>query len=223
MTKHEGDTTTPNPLATGAKDEMPRVLLMRHAQTHANSQGFFLGRRDEGVTALGEEQSRRAVEGLVAWRPDRIICSPLKRCRMMIAEPAARELGVELRVDERLIEFDFGPIEGMTFDDVIERDLPFPWGPRAAMWPPAQGGASFDDFLARIREASEELERLEGRTAVVVHGGVIRGFLANWLAMGPDEVNHLIVRNVDSFVFRTRPGFAELESYGIHLGDLGGY
>lgn len=63
MTKHEGDTTTPNPLATGAKDEMPRVLLMRHAQTHANSQGFFLGRRDEGVTALGEEQSRRAVEG----------------------------------------------------------------------------------------------------------------------------------------------------------------
>ena len=33
MTKHEGDTTTPNPLATGAKDEMPRVLLMRHAQT----------------------------------------------------------------------------------------------------------------------------------------------------------------------------------------------
>lgn len=51
---------------------------------------------------------------------------------MMIAEPAARELGVELRVDERLIEFDFGPIEGMTFDDVIERDLPFPWGPRAA-------------------------------------------------------------------------------------------
>ena len=114
-------------------------------------------------------------------------------------------------------------IEGMTFDDVIERDLPFPWGPRAAMWPPAQGGESFDDFLARIREASEELERLEGRTAVVVHGGVIRGFLANWLAMGPDEVNHLIVRNVDSFVFRTRPGFAELESYGIHPGDLGGY
>lgn len=68
MTKHEDD-TTPNPLATGVKDEMPRVLLMRHAQTHANSQGFFLGRRDEGVTALGEEQSRRAVEGLVAWCP----------------------------------------------------------------------------------------------------------------------------------------------------------
>ena len=141
----------------------------------------------------------------------------------MIAEPAARELGIEAQVDERLVEFDFGPIEGMSFDDVIERDLPFPWGPRAAGWPPDGGGESFDGFLARIRSASDDLERLEGRTAVVVHGGVIRGFMGNWLNMGTDEVNHLIVRNVDGFVFRVRPGFAELESYGIHPEDLGNY
>ena len=220
---HEDESTTPNPLATGANDGMPRVLLMRHAQTHANAQGFFLGRRDEGVTELGKEQSRRAVAGLVSWRPDRIICSPLKRCRAMIAEPTAAELGIEVQVDERLIEFDFGPIEGMSFDDVIERDLPFPWGPRAATWPPDEGGESFDDFLARIRSASDDIERLEGRTGVVVHGGVIRGFMSNWLDMGTDEVNHLIVRNVDSFVYRTRPGFAELESYGIHPEDLDKY
>lgn len=202
---------------------MSRVLLMRHAQTHANARGFFLGRRDEGVTELGEEQSRRAIAGLIAWRPDRIICSPLKRCRAMIAEPAAVELGLEAQVDERLIEFDFGPIEGMSFDDVIERNLPFPWGPRAATWPPAQGGESFDDFLVRIRSVSDDIERLEGRTAVIVHGGVIRGFMGNWLNMGTDEVNHLIVRNVDGFVFRVRAGFAELESYGIHPEDLGNY
>ena len=57
----EKETATPNPLATTRDDGVPRVLLMRHAQTHANAQGFFLGRRDEGVTGLGEEQSRRAV------------------------------------------------------------------------------------------------------------------------------------------------------------------
>lgn len=217
------ETATPNPLSTACDDGMSRVLLMRHAQTHANARGFFLGRRDEGVTELGEEQSRRAIAGLIAWRPDRIICSPLKRCRAMIAEPAAVELGLEAQVDERLIEFDFGPIEGMSFDDVIERNLPFPWGPRAATWPPAQGGESFDDFLVRIRSVSDDIERLEGRTAVIVHGGVIRGFMGNWLNMGTDEVNHLIVRNVDGFVFRVRPGFAELESYGIHPEDLGNY
>ena len=154
----EKEAATPNPLATTRDDGVPRVLLMRHAQTHANARGFFLGRRDEGVTKLGEEQSRRAVAGLVAWRPDRIICSPLKRCKTLIAEQAAAKLGIEAQVDERLVEFDFGPIEGMSFDDVIERDLPFPWGPRAAAWPPDGGGESFDGFLARIRSASDDIE-----------------------------------------------------------------
>lgn len=121
----EKETATPNPLATTRDDGVPRVLLMRHAQTHANAQGFFLGRRDEGVTGLGEEQSRRAVAGLVAWRPDRIICSPLKRCKTMIAEPAAASSASRPQVDERLVEFDFGPIEGMSFDDVIERTFRF--------------------------------------------------------------------------------------------------
>lgn len=214
---------TPNPLSDSRSDGIARVLLMRHAQTEANSKGFFLGRRDEGVTELGAEQSARAVAGLVDWKPDRIVCSPLQRCRELIAEPAARELDVDLIVDERLIEFDFGPIEGMTFDDVIERDLPFPWGPRAVNWPSAEGGESFDDFLERIGEACRDIEHFDGRTAVVAHGGIIRGIFGYWLDMGTDDINHLIVRNVDSFVFRTRPGFAELESYGIHPDDLAKY
>lgn len=213
-------TGTANPLACGAEDDAPRVLLMRHGQTQANAQGFFLGRRDEGVTAAGERQSRRAVEGLVSWRPDRIVCSPLLRCKAMIAQPAAEALGVELIVDERLTEFDFGIIEGLTFEEVMKRDLPFPWGPRSKDWPGEAHGEDFGAFVDRICDASAWLERLEGRTAAIVHGGVIRGFFSAWLSMGTDDINHLIVRNVDSFIFRTRPGFAELESYGIHPEDL---
>lgn len=216
-------TDTANPLASSAGDGAPRTLLMRHAQTQANAQGFFLGRRDEGVTTLGEEQSRRAVEGLVSWRPDRIVCSPLIRCKTMIAQPAAEALGAELIVDDRLIEFDFGVIEGLTFEEVMEQGLPFPWGPRSKEWPSDAGGEDFADFNERIRDAAAWLERLEGRTAVVAHGGVIRGFFSAWLAMGPDDINHLIVRNVDSFIFRTRSGFVELESYGIHPEDLLNY
>lgn len=214
--------TTPNPLTVGP-DDKPRVLLMRHAQTPANASGFFLGRQDLGVTELGAEQSRRAVAGLVAWKPERIFTSPLRRCREFIADPAARELGIEAQVDDRLVEFDFGPIEGMSFQDVLDRDMPFPWGPRARDWPPASGGESFDALEARLRSFAEFAEGIEGRTAVVCHGGVIRGFFGVWLNMGTDEINHLIVRNVDSFVFRVKPGFAELESYGIHPEDLGRY
>lgn len=215
--------STANPLASSLDDGAPRVLLMRHAQTFANEKGLFLGRKDDGVTPLGEAQSERAVAGLVSWKPARIMCSPLQRCRKMIAEPAAEELGVELIVDERLIEFDFGPIEGMTFDDVMAKDLPFPWGPRAAHWPCDGGGEPFDEFLQRLSEACKDIEAWEGRTAVVVHGGVIRGMMAHWLSLGPLDINHLIVRNVDSFIFRMQRNFAELESYGIHPEDLANY
>lgn len=214
---------TSNPLACSKDDGMARVLLMRHGQTDANARGVFLGRRDEGVTALGEAQSARAVDGVVSWKPDRIVCSPLMRCKTMIAEPAAEELGIELIVDDRLIEFDFGVIEDLSFDDVIEKDLPFPWGPRSKDWPGDGGGEAFEDFIARIGESCKEIEQLDGRTAVIAHGGVIRGIFGHWLSMGTDDINHLIVRNVDSFVFRTRSGFAELESYGIHPEDLANY
>ena len=68
-----------NPISTDRKPEIPRVLLMRHAQTFANANDYFLGQLDEGITEVGEQQSRRAVAGLVAWKPDRIVTSPLLR------------------------------------------------------------------------------------------------------------------------------------------------
>lgn len=215
--------TTANPLSVQNDDDVPRILLMRHAQTKANSQGLFLGRRDEGVTELGAQQSQRAVDGLVSWHPDRIVCSPLIRCKDMIARPAAERMGIDVIVDERLTEFDFGPIEGMTFHEVMDKGLPFPWGPRADQWASLDSGETFEDFGRRIGEACVELEHYEGRTAVVVHGGVIRGFFSHWLSMDTDDINHLIVRNVDSFVFKVRDGFAALESYGIHPEDLANY
>lgn len=219
----EAPSNLSNPLASGIDDGKQRILLMRHAQTFANANGYFLGCRDEGITELGQRQSQRAVEGLVAWKPELIVSSPLSRCRTHIAEPTAGRLGIELRVDARLTEFDFGPIEGMTFEDVTARDMPFPWGPKSAQWPAAEGGEPFDGFLERIRQAASEIERAGKRTAVIVHGGVIRGFLAVWLNMGTDDINHLIVRNVDSFVFRSAPGFVELEAFGIHPEDLAAY
>lgn len=211
-----------NPISTDCKTEIPRVLLMRHAQTFANANDYFLGQLDEGITEVGEQQSRRAVAGLVAWKPDRIVTSPLLRCRMKIAEPAAEALGVPLVVDERIKEFDFGPLEGKTFSEVIERGYPFPWGPGSEEWPPDGGGETMGHFVARLSAAADDLEQFKGRTAVIAHGGVIRGFFSVWLGMRQDALNQLVVPNVHSYVFRSTPGNVCLERFGLkpeHLGD----
>lgn len=212
-----------DPISVDSCAGIPRLLLMRHAQTHANAAGYFLGSRDEGVTEVGEEQSRRAVEGLVSWKPDRIVTSPLIRCRELIAEPASHELGIECTVDERIREFDFGPLEGRTYADIVHEGLPFPWGPGAGAWPPAGGGERMEDFVARIADAARDYEQLEGRTAIICHGGVIRGFFCVWFSMGADEINRLVVQNVNSFIFRGAPGNVSLERFGLLPESLGKY
>ena len=202
--------------AFAAEDERSsKILVMRHGQTEFNLDHRFLGCVDAPLTKLGEEQSRAAVAGLVAWKPDRIITSPLLRARVAIAVPAARELGVECIVDDRIKEFDFGPLEGMAVDEAIAAGLPFPWGETASSWPPAGGGETMPHFLARAAEAAHEYERLKGRTAVIAHGGMMRALFSAWLGLDVEKFNHFIVDNVRSYIFRAQPGFVALEHASV--------
>lgn len=212
-----------NPIETASDPGIPRVLLVRHAQTFANANDYFLGQRDEGITEEGERQSARAVAGIVDWAPNRIVTSPLMRCREKIAAPAAEVLGVPLEIDERLKEFDFGPLEGKTFSEAMEKGYPFPWGPGSDEWPPEEGGETMPEFLERLARAARDLEGREGRTAVVCHGGVIRGLFAVWLGVEVGTLNQLVVGNVSGCVFRTNPGDVLLERFGLRPEDFGKY
>ena len=212
-----------SPIATTRDEGASRVLIVRHGETFANAGGYFLGKRDEGVDERGKEQSREAVRGIAAWGPDRIVTSPLSRCRAEIAEPAAALLGIEPVVDERLREFDFGPLEGRTYAQVVAEGLPFPWGPGSEAWPPEGGGEEMPAFLARVGAVARQVAGLQGRTCIVAHGGVIRGIFAEWLSLAPDTLNQLAVPNVHGFVFNTAHGLPELELFGLRPGDFGAY
>ena len=86
-----------------------RILVMRHPETPANTEHFFSGRRDVPLTARGEQQREHGVDALVAFAPERIWCSPLSRCRNL-AEEAGERLGIPVRVDDDLVELDFGEL-----------------------------------------------------------------------------------------------------------------
>ena len=213
-----------NPLSPGNDPVLPRLLLMRHAQTVTNLGGYFSGTGDVEVSELGREQSAAAVEGLVAWGPERIVTSPLSRARKMIAEPAGRALGVPVTVDERISEFDFGPLEGVRFADAARRGLSLPWGPGSERWPQlveeAGTGETMEAFIARLADAAADLERMPGRTAVICHGGVIRGLMCVWFGFGVEAINRLVVGNVSSALLRVAPGNVCLEAFGLQPEDL---
>ncbi len=208
-------TVSDNPIATENDVAANRILLVRHGGTYANAGGYFLGKVDADVNERGRQQSARAVEGICAWHPDRVVSSPLRRCFQEIAVPVSEELGVSLEADQRIREFDFGPLEGKTYVQVVGEQLPFPWGPGSEDWPPSEGGESMEYFLGRVGEVASELEALQGRTAVICHGGIIRAFMAHWLDLEIDTLNKLEVANVSSVVFKVSQGHVQLEKFGL--------
>jgi len=194
--------------------ERAHILLMRHPQTVANEQGRYVGAVNAPLSSSGEEQARRAIEGIIAYRPTAIVTSPLKRC-LAIAVPAAERLGLTVEVDPRIGEMDFGVLEGLTYKEAVRRGLSFPWGETACDWP-VDKAESTKQFAKRLTLAAAALEARSGRTAVIAHGGVIRGISSIWMQIPVEHLWYMTVRNIESAVFANDgEGGIFLERFGL--------
>lgn len=178
-----------------------RVLIMRHPETVANTSKFFSGRMDVGLTPAGIKQRERAVDALAAFAPDRIFCSPISRARDM-AQMAADRLQVPCEPMDDLIEFDFGPIEGMDTALARECGYRFPWPLDAAGRScPPEGAESLEHVYERAGRVLDALRPLEGRTACVTHGGLMRSLMAAAYGIPLDTFWNVHILNVASLFF----------------------
>lgn len=194
--------------------ERNELLFMRHPQTEGNARMQFVGQVNTPLTPLGYTQRAQAEEALLAYKPDRVISSPLNRC-LAIAEPVAEKLGVKLTVDRRIIEMGFGKLEGKTYQEAVEAGLAFfPWGEQAHRWPET-GGEPIEDLTRRIEEFCEEASRFPGKTAIICHGGIIRVVMGYFLQLQPTQYWKMTVQNVNATLFSTYDGIANLEAFGL--------
>ncbi len=141
------------------------TLWLRHPRPRV-APGTCYGRLDlaEGETAGAEIAAALRALGPVAA----VVASPARRCRRLAERIAARD-GVALRLDERLLELDFGRWEGLPWAEIPRRESD-PWA--ADPWrraPP--GGEPFAALHARVGAA---LADLPAGAAVVAHAGPIR-------------------------------------------------
>ena len=106
---------------TGATGSPTRLLLLRHGQTELSVQRRYSGRGNPALTELGRRQADAAAQlprqrgGIAA-----VVCSPLQRA-YDTAAAAAKALGLDVVVDDDLIETDFGDWEGLTFAEAADR------------------------------------------------------------------------------------------------------
>ncbi|MUL65263.1 bifunctional RNase H/acid phosphatase [Mycobacterium sp. CBMA 234] len=172
---------------TGAVGAPTRFLLLRHGQTELSVHRRYSGRGNPPLTELGREQAAAAaayvagIEGISA-----VISSPLQRA-LDTAKAAASALGLDVTVDDDLIETDFGDWEGLTFGEAAQRDpeLHGRWLGDTSVAPP--GGESFDTVTHRIRQARNRIIADHGAATVLVvsHVTPIKTILRQALDAGP--------------------------------------
>ncbi|MEH0555061.1 bifunctional RNase H/acid phosphatase [Streptomyces sp. B21-101] len=147
-------------------------VLLRHGETPLTPQKRFSGSggTDPSLSDVGRGQAERVAAALARRGTVRhILASPLARTRETAGIVAAR-LGLEVTVEDGLIETDFGAWEGLTFGEVRERhpDDLNAWlaDPEAE---PTGGGESFAATAVRIAAARDRLvAAYAGRTVLLV-------------------------------------------------------
>jgi ribonuclease H / adenosylcobalamin/alpha-ribazole phosphatase len=181
-------TQSPTPPGwTGARGTPTRLLLLRHGQTELSVERRYSGRGDPALTELGWRQADAAARylaqrgGIAA-----VVASPLQRA-YDTAATAAKALGLEVTVDDDLVETDFGAWEGLTFAEAAERDpeLHRRWLRDTSALPP--GGESFDSVHGRVRRARDRIIAQHGGATVLVvsHVTPIKMLLRIALDAGP--------------------------------------
>jgi broad specificity phosphatase PhoE len=172
------------------------LLLIRHGDSVANSKKILAGRVEPvPLTELGRCQGRALGPVVKEFSPEKIFSSPLLRCRET-AELARASLTVDLELDERLIEMDYGSFSGkrLKFLALTPSWKRIQRSPETFTFP---RGESFISASERVVAFLNELwNSAPGRYVIVSHGDITRIM-----------INQLLGRNFAAFQeLRIAPG-----------------
>jgi broad specificity phosphatase PhoE len=122
------------------------IVFVRHGQTELNRGGRLQGRLDVPLSALGSRQAAALGTGFASEPVTRVYSSPLQRARDTAAAIAGRH-GLDVDVDDLLVELDYGEWDGRALGDVPPRDWEA-WRTDPGFAPP--GGERLIDVTARV-------------------------------------------------------------------------
>jgi len=201
------------------------VWLIRHGESEGNRGGRIQGWLDLPLTELGRRQARRIAQRLAsAPRIDALVASPLTRAAETAAVIGAA-LGLPVRSDERLREYGFGPLQGLTREEIAER-YPRVWGAwqRNQPWAPLAGEEGEEAFHARVSAAADEAVgelSAGGSLAIVSHGGTQSVLLEAWLGITGRGWRTFAFDNASVSLAELRPnGAGRRPPFNVRLHEL---
>ena len=138
------------------------IFFVRHGETAANRARLALGRADPPLTDRGRDQAAQLASHLGDSDAVRVFSSPLLRARET-ATAIATTLGLDVDVDDRLVEMDYGEWDERSFSEFPPEDLAR-WRRDATFAPPA--GESL--IAVGDRVASFCMEHVDGPPVIAV-------------------------------------------------------
>lgn len=173
---------------------MTVIYFVRHAVIADT--GKRLSGRTPGLhlSEQGIEQARAAARSLAEAPLKAIYSSPIERCletAEIVAEPHRR---LEVQIEERLVEVDYGSWSNRTYASLRRTKL---WStvqrwPSSASFP---GGEGIRDVQARAVTAVDALGKKHRRSHIccVSHADVIRVVMAHYLGVHLDLYQRLVI------------------------------
>ena len=208
---------------------MGTVILLRHGRSTANSAGVLAGRTlGVGLDEGGVAQAQALVGRLAQLPLAAVVSSPLQRCRETVA-PLAQARELEVTVDDRFIEVDYGQWTGRELSKLGKEPL---WKvvqshPSAAVFPGGEGLAALQArAVAAVREWDAKLAAEHGPQVlwlVCSHGDVIKAVLADALGVHLDGFQRIVANpcSVSAVTYtETRPFVQRVNDCGDDLRAL---
>ena len=152
------------------------LYVVRHGETEWNAVNKVLGRTDIPLNSRGIEQAHELARSLRDVQIDVFLCSPLCRARQT-ADAISNETGISYRIDDRLIEMDYGPYEGMDLTDPAPEVMAFFMD--FAGTPAPDGMEQLDSVVGRLGEFLEEIrsEAMVRNILISTHAIAMKGAL----------------------------------------------
>ena len=124
------------------------IHLVRHGETAANRARLALGHADPELTERGRLQAAALARVFAGVEIARVVSSPLRRA-IETATAIASVVGVDVEVESRLVEMDYGDWDERSFADIPAEALA-QWRRDASIAPP--NGESLDAVGVRVAE-----------------------------------------------------------------------
>jgi broad specificity phosphatase PhoE len=156
---------------------MTRIYIIRHGQTEKNKVHALQGRSDDLLNDSGIMQAQEAADWFRAQGItfDQVYSSPLKRA--IDTGRIAAGADTPLQIDDRLIEMDYGPYEGMDLKNPAPEVITF--FSDFVNNPAPEGMEPLADVVTRTGAFLEEIKaQIVGKTVLIsTHAIAMKGIL----------------------------------------------